>query len=107
IDANSYEVTKDLSPKDLLTKKANDFKNTEFSIAGAFGLDIDLSKHLVLSSQVRATYSLTDMRNGDVIDAIKNGDAASIFAQRANLLVGVQLGLHYTFGKTRSFRVKE
>ena len=107
IDANSYRVTKDLNPKDLLTKKANDFKNTEFSIAGAFGLDIDLSKHLFLTTQVRATYSLTDMRNGDVIDAIKNGEAGSIFAQRANLLVGVQLGLHYMLGTTRSHKFKE
>lgn len=107
IDAGSYEVTQDLNPKDILTKKANDFKNTEFSIAGAFGLDIDLSKHLFLTTQVRATYSLTDMRNGDVIDAIKNGDAATIFDQRANLLVGVQLGLHYMIGTTRSHRFKE
>jgi hypothetical protein len=107
IDANSYEITKDLNPKDLWTKKANDFRNTEFSIAGAFGLDIDLSKHLFLTTQVRATYSLTDMRNGDVIEAIKNGDAATIFDQRANLLVGVQLGLHYMFGTTRSHKFKE
>ena len=107
IDANTYRVTQDLSPKDLLTKKANDFKNTEFSIAGAFGLDIDLSRHLYLTTQVRATYSLTDMRNGDVIDAIKNGDAGSIFSQRANLLVGMQLGLHYMFGVTRSHKFKE
>jgi hypothetical protein len=107
IDANSYEITRDLEPKDLLTKKANDFRNTEFSIAGAFGLDIDLSKHLYLSTQVRATYSLTDMRNGDVIEAIKNGDGASIFDQRANVLVGVQLGVHYMFGKTRSHKFKE
>lgn len=107
IDANTYRVTQDLAPKDLLTKKANDFKNTEFSIAGAFGLDIDLSKHLFLTTQVRATYSLTDMRNGDVIEAIKNGDAATIFAQRANLLVGMQLGLHYMLGTTRSHKFKE
>lgn len=107
IDANSYEITKDLEPKDLLTKKANDFKNTEFSLAAAFGLDIDLSKHLFLTTQVRATYSLTDMRNGDVIEAIKNGDSASIFGQRSNVLVGVQLGLHYMFGSTRSHRFKE
>lgn len=104
IDANTYRVTQDLSPKELLSKKANGFKNTDFSISGAFGLDIDLSKHLYLTTQVRATYSLTDMRNGDVIEAIKNGDAGSIFAQRANLLVGVQLGLHYMFGSTRSHR---
>lgn len=107
IDANTYEVTKALSPKDVLSKKANDFKNTEFAIAGAFGLDIDLSKHLYLSTQVRATYSLTDMRNGDVIEKIKSGDSADIFGQRANLLVGVQLGLHYMFGKTRSHRFKD
>jgi hypothetical protein len=103
----TYTLPADVPSKDLLTKKANDFKNTEFSIAGAFGLDIDLSKHLYLTTQVRATYSLTDMRNGDVIDAIKNGDGGSIFSQRANLLVGVQLGLHYMFGSTRSHRFKE
>ena len=93
--------------QDLLTKKANDFKNTEFSIAGAFGLEIDLSKHLFLTTQIRATYSLTDMRNGDVIEKIKSGDSADIFGQRANLLVGVQLGLHYMFGTTRSHKFKE
>lgn len=103
----TYQLPADVPSKDLLTKKANDFKNTEFSIAGAFGLDIDLSKHLFLTTQVRATYSLTDMRNGDVIEAIKNGDGATIFDQRANLLVGVQLGLHYMFGKTRSHKFKE
>ena len=70
-------------------------------------MDIDLSKHLYLTTQVRATYSLTDMRNGDVIDAIKAGDGGSIFAQRANLLVGVQLGLHYMLGTTRSHKFKE
>jgi hypothetical protein len=103
----TYEIPADLPSKDILTKKMNDFNNTEFSIAGAFGLDIDLSKHLFLTTQVRATYSLTDMRNGDVIEQIKNGDSADIFGQRANLLVGVQLGLHYMFGTTRSHKFKE
>ena len=97
----------DVPSMDLLTKKANDFKNTEFSIAGAFGLDIDLSKHLYLTTQIRATYSLTDMRNGDVIEKIKSGDSADIFGQRANLLVGAQIGLHWMFGTTRSHRFKE
>ena len=97
----------DMPSMDLLTKKANDFKNTEFSIAGAFGLDIDLSKHLYLTTQIRATYSLTDMRNGDVIEKIKSGDSADIFGQRANLLVGAQIGLHWMFGTTRSHRFKE
>lgn len=107
IDENTYQVTEDLSPKNLLTKEANNFKNSEFQIAASFGLDIDLSRHLYLSTQIRANYSLTDMRNGDVIDAIKNGNSGDIFGQRANLLVGLQLGLHYTFGVTRSFKFKE
>lgn len=97
----------DMPSTDLLTKEANDFKNTEFAIAGAFGLDIDLSKHLYLTTQIRATYSLTDMRNGDVIEKLQSGDSADIFGARANLLVGVQLGLHYMFGTTRSHRFKE
>jgi hypothetical protein len=101
----TYNLPADLPSKDLLSKKMNDFNNTEFSIAGAFGLDIDLSKHLFLTTQIRATYSLTDMRNGDVIEKIKAGD--NIFNQRANLLVGVQLGLHYMFGTTRSHKFKE
>lgn len=100
--AGTYELPSDVPSRDLLTKKANDFKNTEFSLAAAFGLDIDLSKHLYLSTQVRANYSITDMRNGDVIDDLKAGN--NPFGRRANLLVGVQLGLHYALGKTRSHR---
>lgn len=102
-------ITADLpavNAQEILSKKANDFRNTEFSIAGAFGLDIDLSKHLFLTTQIRAVYSLTDMRNGDVLDAIKNGSTSDIFGSRANLLIGAQLGLHYTFGTTRSFKFK-
>ena len=103
----TYALPGDVPSRDILTKKANDFKNSEFSIAGAFGLDIDLSKHLFLTTQIRATYSLTDMRNGDVIEKIKSGDSADIFGQRANLLVGVQLGVHYMFGSTRSHKFKD
>jgi hypothetical protein len=103
----TYTLPANVPSRDILSKKANDFKNTEFSIAGAFGLDIDLSKHLFLTTQIRATYSLTDMRNGDVIEKIKSGDSADIFGQRANLLVGAQLGLHYMFGTTRSHKFKE
>jgi len=102
-DASKYIISQNLPEKDLLTKKANDFKNAQFQIAAAFGLDLDLSKHLYLSMQGRATYSLTDMRNGDVIAQLKT-DAGSIFGNRAQLAVGMQLGLHYVFGKTRSHR---
>lgn len=101
----TYQLPSDMPSQDLLTKKANDFKNTEFSIAGAFGLDIDLSKHLFLTTQIRANYSITDMRNGDVIKEIENG--GNIFNKRANLLVGIQLGIHYMFGKTRSHLNKD
>lgn len=103
----TYQIPTDVPSRDILSKKANDFKNSEFSIAAAFGLDIDLSKHLFLTTQVRANYSLTDIRNGDVIERIKNGDGGSLFGERANLVVGVQLGLHYMFGKTRSFKMKQ
>lgn len=89
--------------KNLLTKQAGDFRNMEFQLAVAFGLDIDLSKNLYLSTQIRANYSLTDMRNGDVINAIKQKTYSDIFGARANMLVGVQLGLHYYFGTLRSF----
>lgn len=92
---------------DILSSKADQFKKAEFQLAAAFGLDIDISKHLFLTTQIRANYSLTDMRNGDVIDAIKNGEASDIFGQRANMLVGIQLGVHYSFGITRSFIGKQ
>ena len=106
-DGKTYSLPSDVPTRDVLSKKANDFKNTEFAIAAAFGLDIDLSKHIYLTTQVRANYTLTDMRNGDVIDQIKSGSGGSIFGQRASLNVGMQLGLHYTLGKTRSFKFKE
>ena len=102
---NTYSLPSDLPTKELLTKKANDFKNSEFSLAAAFTLDIDLSKHLYLTTQVRATYSLTDMRNGDVIEQLKQG--GNIFGNRANLLIGMQIGLHWSLRSTRSFKFKE
>ncbi len=101
---NTYTIPSDIPTTEVLSKKANDFKNTEFSLAAAFGLDIDLSKHLYLTTQVRATYSLTDMRNGDVIEQLKQGN--NIFSNRANLLVGMQIGVHYSLGVTRSFKFK-
>ncbi len=102
----TYAIPAGMQTNDIFTKKANDFKNTEFQIAAAFGLDIDIARHLYLTTQIRANYSLTDMRNEDVIELIKSGNAGDIFGQRANLLVGIQLGLHYTFGVTRSFKFK-
>ena len=44
------------------------------------------------------------MRNGDVINSIKNGNLGDVFGARANVLVGVQMGLHYYLGTLRSFK---
>lgn len=100
----TYNLPNDVPTTALLQKQLDDFKNTEFQLAVAFGLDIDLSKHLFLSTQVRANYSFTDMRNQDIIDLLKSGNVSEIFGGRANFLVGVQVGLHYYFGTLRSFK---
>lgn len=90
-----------LPSTEVFTKQANDFANTMFSLAAAFGLDIDLSKNLYLTTQVRATYSLTGMRNADVLQQITT-NPASLLGEGATVQVGVQLGLHYMIGGTRS-----
>lgn len=94
------------SPMELASKEAKSFKNTEFQIAAAFGLDIDLARHLYLSVQTRGSYSVTDVRNSDVIDDLKKGGSSDVFGKRANLMIGVQTGVHYVFGVTRSFKYK-
>lgn len=100
----TYKLPTDVPTTALLEKELDEFKNTEFQLAVAFGLDIDLSKHLYLSTQVRANYSFTDMRNEDIINLLKSGNVSEIFGGRANCLVGVQVGLHYYFGTLKSFR---
>jgi len=99
----TYDIPQDIPSRDILKKELDDFKNTEFQLAAAFGLDIDLSRHIFLTTQIRANYSLTDMRNEDIINSLKDGDFSEIFGGRANFLVGVQVGLHYYFGTLRSF----
>lgn len=103
----TYNLPNDVPSTTLLPNQKDptlDFKNKEFQLAAAFGLDVDLSRHLYLSTQIRANYSLTDMRNEDVINSLKSGNFSEIFGNRANFLVGVQIGLHYYFGTLRSFR---
>ena len=108
-DDGTYNVPA-LPTTQLLSSEAanqiNKFKEAEFQLAAAFGLDIDLGKHLYLTSEVRANYSLTDMRNGDVIELVKESGIQEIFNRRANLLVGVQLSLNYIVGGTRSSKRK-
>ncbi len=108
--AGTYNVS-ELPTTEVLSDKAEQelqkFRNKEFQIAASFGLDIDLGKHLYLSSLIRANYSLTDMRNGEIIDQLKENGVEDLFERRANLLVGVQLGLHYVIGGTRSWKSKQ
>lgn len=94
------------SAKELASKEAESFKNAEFQIAAAFGLDIDLARHFYLTVQVRGNYSITDLRNADAIEAMKQGNSSDVFGKRANMMVGAQAGLHYVFGSTRSFKYK-
>ena len=82
------------------------FKDKELQLAFGFGVDIDLLKYFYLSTNIRANYSFTDMRNQDLIDMIGDEDLTGIFSNRANLLVGVQIGLHWMIGGNRSFRNK-
>lgn len=92
--------------KELASKNSGSFKKSEFQVAAAFGLDIDLTRHLYLSIQLRGNYSLTDSRNSKLISEIKSGSTNDPYGQRRNLLVGVQSGVHYVFDSTRSFKYK-
>ncbi len=82
------------------------FKEKEFQIAASMGLNIDLGSHMYLSTNFRGSYSFTDMRNQDLIESIskKSGNDAlrDLFGRRANIVAGVQIGLHYMFGGNRS-----
>lgn len=83
------------------------FKNKEVQIAGGFGVDIDMLRSFSLSLNVRANYSFTDMRNEDFISSIASGNINDVLSQRSNLLVGVQMGLHWMIGGTRAFKSKD
>jgi hypothetical protein len=76
----------------------SNFKNANLQLAAGFGLDVFFSDYLYLSTNVRANYGITDARNEDLINAIKNKKVSELFGKRSDLLVGVQLGLHFIFG---------
>jgi hypothetical protein len=82
------------------------FRKTDLQLALGIGLDIDLGRNLYLSSQIRGNYGFVDVRNEDVIKALQNSTGQQftndLFGRRANVLVGVQLGLHWMFGGNRS-----
>jgi hypothetical protein len=100
-NAGTYELSSEYY-RDVLTKEANDFRNMDFQLAVALGLDIDISRHFILVTQLRANYSINGYRNEDAVNDIINGNASQVFAEKANLNVGVQLGLLYSFNVTRS-----
>ncbi len=83
------------------------FKDKEVQLAFGFGLDIDVLKHFYISANIRGNYSFTDMRNEDLINFIGDQDLTGIFNQRANLLIGAQIGLHWMIGGNRSFRARK
>ena len=103
--AGTYALQEDYF-RDVLTKESNDFRNMDFQLAVALGLDIDLSKHFILTTQLRANYSVKGYRNEEAINDIINGNASQVFAEKANVNVGLQLGLQYSFDITRSFRTR-
>lgn len=76
------------------TKKMSD---TDVQIVFDLGLRIMLKDNLYLNTDIRGNYGLTDMRSDEMIDALRNRDGGidAIIGRRANLLVGLQLGLNY------------
>ncbi len=87
----------------LSTSAANEieqFKQSEVQLAASLGVDIDVTPNIHLSTLIRANYSLTDMRNDELLAILKQGNNVTqdIFGRRANLLVGLQFGVHYMFG---------
>ena len=107
--AGEYDMPQDAVMMLMSSEAENElqkFKDKEVQIAFGFGLDFDVLKHFYISANVRGNYSFTDMRNEDLINMINDKDITTIFDQRANLLLGVQVGLHWVIGGNRSFRAK-
>lgn len=105
-DGNVQATVPALKAMEIASKQSGSFKTSEFQLAAAFGLDIDLARHLYLSVQLRGNYSLTDTRSKEVIGEIKSGNTSDAYGPRRNLLVGVQTGVHYMFKSTRYYKFK-
>ena len=88
----------------VATNQVETFRNQELHIVGGFGLDVDVSPKLYLSLFVKGDYGITDMRNGELIDALANKANLKYFTERrASLALGIQIGVHYMFNGTRFF----
>lgn len=83
------------------------FKDKQVDIALGFGIDIDMMRNFYLSLNVRSNYSLTDMRNEDLIETLQSQGLEGLFSHRANLTFGVQMGLHWAVGGTRAFKARD
>ena len=88
---------------DVVVSQTSDFRNAMFTLAGGFGLDIDLSKNLYLTTYTRFTYAFQDVRNEDFFNSVVNGNYNELLKSSATVDVAIQLGLHYMIGGTRSF----
>lgn len=103
-DVPAYPKTELLSTS--AENKLAEFKKSQVQFAANLGVDIDITSNLYLSALIRANYSLTDMRNDELIELLKQSSnlADDLFGRRANLLVGLQVGVHYMIGGVWSGR---
>lgn len=79
------------------TGDARELNDTDVQLVFDMGVRIMLNPNLYINTDIRGNYGLIDMRSDELIQDIKNKRATfdSIFGRRANLLVGLQLGLNY------------
>ena len=90
--ANEYVVASYNNPN-----PTKNYTNFDLQLSGGFGLDITVAKNIYISALVRASYGILDARGDDLISSVKTGTSKELFGRRSNLLVGVQIGAHYTF----------
>jgi len=84
----TYDVPALANTELLSTTAENElekFKKTQVQLVGNIGVDIDLTSNIYLSTQIRVNYSLTDMRNDELVAILKQGNnvADDIFGRRA------------------------
>ncbi len=102
----TYELPEPISAE-LFQEQLDQYKKLQFQLAMAFGVDFDIGPHWLLSTQVRLNYSIDGLTNEDAFQAIADGDAGQIFADKATLGIGLQVGIHYSFNLTRAFARKQ
>jgi hypothetical protein len=84
-------------------RAVDDFRKQNLELAMGLGINVSITNNLYISTNLRGTYGFTDIRNEDVIASVKNNTGnqfvKDLFGHRANATLGLQLGLHYTFGQ--------